>query len=110
LRAVFVDTMCSKTSGPPVLERSYKPPESWLMPMIHLLWQCQRKEILLDMFLERYQESAGTFWRETTQLHAKILTSANILTFEEKHWKFHASSYLATGKPRHVDKLSFQKL
>ena len=55
------------------------------------------------MFLERYQESAGTFWRETTQLHAKLLTSANIVMFEEKDWKFHASSYLLANQD--VDKL-----
>ena len=28
----------------------------------------------LDMFLEKYQESAGTFWRGTKQLQAKLQT------------------------------------
>ena len=43
------------------------------------------------------------FWRGTTQLHAKLLTSANILTFKEKYWKFHASSHLLANQD--VDKL-----
>ena len=36
------------------------------------------------MFLEKYQESAGTYWRGTTQLHAKLQTSGSVLTFQEK--------------------------
>ena len=36
------------------------------------------------MFLEKYQESAGTFWRGTTQLPAKLQTSGSVLTFQEK--------------------------
>ena len=56
------------------------------------------QEILLDMLLERYQESAATFWREAAQLHAKLLTITNILMFEEKDWKFHASSYLLANQ------------
>ena len=40
------------------------------------------EEILLDMFLEKYEESAGTFWWRTTQLHAKLQTSeAATVTF-----------------------------
>ena len=31
--------------------------------------------LLLDMFLEKYEECAGTFWRGT-QLHAKLQTAA----------------------------------
>ena len=40
------------------------------------------EEILLEMFLEKYEESAGTFWQGTTQLHAKLQTSGSVLTSE----------------------------
>jgi len=83
-----------KDQWTPVLERRYKPPESC---MIHFLWQWQRKEILLDMFLKR-STICWYFWRRTTQLYAKLLTSANIQTFEEKYWKFHASSHLLANQ------------
>ena len=46
--------------------------------------------------LEKYQESAGTFWQGTTQLHAKLQTSGSVLTFQEKD---SSSMHVATGKP-----------